>query len=97
MSTEVMPLVSITVEERRCQVPADETVLRALQQLGIDLYACRLCWNGDCDNCRFVFVEPDSGQTLSAKACLTSVTPELQIINLPRNAVWPEPETSEQD
>ena len=83
-------LLRVSIEDRLCDVPANDTLLRALQHLEVDLYACRLCWNGDCDNCRFAFVDDQTGATLTTKGCLTNVTAGMRIVCLPRHAVWPD-------
>lgn len=83
-------LVPVTIEGRRYSVPANNTVLRVLQYLDVDLYPCRLCWNGDCDNCRFSYINPLSGAEESAKGCATLVALDLVITRLPAHATWPQ-------
>ena len=88
---EASAMTTISIEGHACSVPANDTVLRCFQFLEVDVYACRLCWNGDCDNCRFSFVDPTSGQELSAKSCLTEVTEGLKVTRLPLHSVWQAP------
>ena len=78
-----------TVPAALARLPANNTLLRVLQYLDVDLYPCRLCWNGDCDNCRFVFADPDSGEEVSAKGCGTLVCEGMAVRSLPARAVWP--------
>jgi predicted molibdopterin-dependent oxidoreductase YjgC len=82
-------LISVTIEGRQLRVPENNSLLRVLQYLDVDLYPCRLCWNGDCDNCRFVYVHPKSGMEATAKACAPVVKEGMVIRRLPALAVWP--------
>jgi hypothetical protein len=82
-------LVPVTVEGRTCLVPANNSLLRALQYLDYDLYPCRLCWNGDCDNCRFDYAHPETGEAVNARGCETEVFAGMRITRLPENVVWP--------
>ena len=84
-------LISVTIEGQRLDLPEKNTVLRLLQYLEVDLYPCRLCWNGECDNCRFTFVDPESHAELSAKSCLTEATDGMKITRIPVYALWPDP------
>ena len=86
-------LVAVTIEDRPFQVPANNTVLRVLQFLDVDLYPCRLCWNGECDNCRFTYLMPGQEEATSAKACATLVAAGMCIRQIPAKAVWPAPVT----
>src|SRR5947207_9534455 len=76
-------LVSISVAGQTFQVPANNSILRVLQYLDVDLYPCRLCWNGECDNCRFAFVDPSTGQERMARGCESLVFDGLKITRLP--------------
>ena len=84
-------LISVTIEGQRLDLPEKNTVLRLLQYLEVDLYPCRLCWNGECDNCRFTFVDPETHEELSAKSCLTEATDGMNITRIPVYALWPDP------
>ena len=82
-------IIHVTVEGTDFDVPSNNTVLRLLQYLDFDLYPCRLCWNGDCNNCTFDYMDPHTAQTRSAKGCETLVCDDLQITRIPDSAVWP--------
>ena len=82
-------LIPVTVEGKAYEVPANNTVLRVLQCLDVDLYPCRLCWNGDCDNCRVALVDPATGEETTAKGCETTVCPGMNITHIPPSACWP--------
>ena len=82
-------LIRVSIEGRPFDVPANNSLLRVLQYLDFDLYPCRLCWNGDCDNCRFSYLEPDTGEPHSEKGCQLVVCDGLTITKLPPDAVWP--------
>lgn len=82
-------LVTVTIEGRRLDLPGNNNLLRLLQYLGVDLDPCRLCWNGDCDNCRFVFVDPTSGDETTAKGCEAQVVDGMCVVRIPTYAVWP--------
>jgi predicted molibdopterin-dependent oxidoreductase YjgC len=88
-------LVQVTIEGRCREVPANNSVLRVLQYLEVDLYPCRLCWNGDCDNCRFTYLDPATGSEVTARGCETGVCPGMQILRIPENAAWPAPAAEE--
>jgi hypothetical protein len=82
-------LIPIRITGRTHLVPENNTVLRVLQYLDVDLYPCRLCWNGDCDNCRFTYRDPQNGEEVSAKGCGTVVYEGMEIVSIPVKAVWP--------
>ena len=82
-------LIDVTIEGRRCRVPENNTLLRVLQYLDVDLYPCRLCWNGDCDGCRSVILHPTSGAEVSVKACTTLVKDGMEVRSMPPLAIWP--------
>jgi hypothetical protein len=82
-------LIHIEIEGRSCLVPAGDTVLRALQFLDIDLHSCRLCWNGDCDNCTVEIHDPATGRHAVVRACETPAAPGMRILRLPAQARWP--------
>jgi len=84
-------LIPVSIEGRVYQVPANNTVLRVLQYLDVDLYPCRLCWNGECDNCRFSYTMPGQDDATSAKACATLIAPGMRIHQVPAKAAWPVP------
>lgn len=84
-------LVQICVQGREHAVPENNTVLRSLQFLDVDLYPCRLCWNSDCDNCRFDYIDPVSGAEVTARGCETTIWEGMSITRIPVNAVWPAP------
>jgi len=82
--------VTVTIEGRSFELPGNNTLLRLLQYLGVDLAGCRLCWNGDCDNCRFQYTLPDSHDERSDKGCQIEVVDGMCIVRLPEGALWPE-------
>lgn len=83
-------LISVTIEGHALELPERNTVLRLLQYLEVDLYPCRLCWNGECDNCRFTFIDPATQEEFSAKSCLTEATDGMNITRIPTYALWPD-------
>lgn len=82
-------LIPVIVEGRPSSVPENNSVLRTLQYLDVDLDPCRLCWNSDCDNCIFRFVDPATGDEVAARGCETPVFAGMNITRLPENALWP--------
>ena len=75
--------VSVKIEGRTLDLPANNTLLRILQFLGVDLYPCRLCWNSECDNCRFDFVDEATGETTNARGCETILCEGMCITKIP--------------
>ncbi len=72
------------------EVPDNNTVLRILQHLELERGAFELsykdfCWNADCQNCKFRFLDPASGQECDALACSTRAVEGMSVVRLP----WP--------
>ena len=82
-------LVAFTIEGRRFEVPERNSILRVLQFLDFDLDPCRLCWNGDCDNCHVRYVDPASELEVTARGCETDVFADMRIARLPPGTLWP--------
>ncbi len=82
-------LIQVTVEGRPESVPANNSLLRVLQYLDFDLYPCRLCWNGECDNCAFTYIDPGSSAEVCARGCETTIIEGMQITRVPKDAVPP--------
>src|SRR5437867_5474745 len=72
-------LIQVMVEGASYEVPENNSVLRILQYLDVDLYPCRLCWNGECDNCLVTYVDPASGAEQVARGCETVAWPGMEI------------------
>ena len=87
--------VSVEIEGTRYDLPANNTLLRILQYMGVDLYPCRLCWNSECDNCRFDYVDQETGEKTNARACETTVCEGMCITKIPTFALWPEEEAAD--
>ena len=81
-------LLAVRIEGKDYSVPENNSVLRVFQYVDIDLYPCRLCWNGECDNCIFAYVDPQSGDEVTARGCETVVWEGMQIVRIPKDAVW---------
>jgi len=81
-------LVPITVGGTRRLVPEDNSVLRVLQYLEVKERCVRLewgkyCWN-DTQGCCQIMYRPEPGaRTKSGRACTTTATPGLEIVQLP--------------
>ena len=85
-------LIRVSIDGRSLELPSSNTILRILQYLDVDLYPCRLCWNGDCENCIVTWIDATTGQEVSDKSCITELVDGMRITKLPDEAVWPEAE-----
>ena len=84
-------LIELSIEGRTYRVPENNNLLRALQFLDFDLYPCRLCWNSECDNCHFQYIDPQSQQEVVVRGCETNAFEDMRITRVPPNATWPAP------
>ena len=82
-------LIQIRVEGRDYEVPENNSILRMLQYLDVDLYPCRLCWNGECDNCFVTLEDPATLQETTARGCDTVGFDGMTILRIPKDARWP--------
>jgi hypothetical protein len=76
-------LITVTIEGRVYQVPENNTLLRVLQYMSIELAYTRYCWNGDCRNCAFRYVSRRTGKEVEALGCQMRCFPNMQITRLP--------------
>ena len=44
-------LITVTINGKNYDVPENNTLLRVLQFMNLDLAYSKYCWNGDCRNC----------------------------------------------
>ena len=75
-------LVTISIGDKKFKVPENNSILRGFQFLGVGLSAAKLCWNGDCENCQFLFDAGD-GQEKEALACQQIAFEGMKITRLP--------------
>lgn len=79
----------IIIEGTEFEVPENNTFLRVLQYLEIEMGAFELsykdfCWNNDCHNCKFRWFDPACGEGRESLGCLTKVHEGMRILQLPR-------------
>lgn len=77
-------LLTITIEARHFQVPENNSILRALQFIGADMFGCKFCWNGECENCLFAYTEGEGAEVKRALACQKLTCENMKIIQLPK-------------
>lgn len=78
----------ISIEGVEFDVPENNTVLRVLQYLEQEHGAFELtykdfCWNNDCHNCKFRWLDSACGEAKEALGCITKVVAGLRILQLP--------------
>jgi NADH dehydrogenase/NADH:ubiquinone oxidoreductase subunit G len=62
-------LIRITINGRVYEVPENNTLLRILQHMNLELAYSKYCWNGDCRNCAFSYVSRRTGNDVEALGC----------------------------
>lgn len=76
-------LITVTINGRRYQVPENNTLLRVLQYMSLDLAYSKYCWNGDCRNCAFRYVSRKTGNEVEALGCQMRCFPNMVITRPP--------------
>jgi len=76
-------LITITINGRVYQVPENNSLLRILQFMNLELAFSKYCWNGDCRNCAFRYVSRKSGKEVEALGCQMRCFPDMVIRKLP--------------
>ena len=76
-------LIPITINGRVYQVPENNTLLRILQYMNLDLAYSKYCWNGDCRNCAFRYVSRKSGNEVEALGCQMRCFSNMNITRTP--------------
>lgn len=79
--------IEIRIGGRSYLVPENNSLLRVLQHLSADISYSRFCWNGDCQNCLFTYLE--NGCEKEALACSTKVKEGMVIARLPEGIRLP--------
>ncbi|MCC6451501.1 MAG: (2Fe-2S)-binding protein [Acidobacteria bacterium] len=74
-------LVEITILDKKCEVPENNTLLRCFQFLAMDSVSqADLCWNGDCLNCQ-VWIK-NGEKEKGVISCRTRVVEGMEIVRL---------------
>lgn len=74
-------LVEITILDKKCEVPENNTLLRCFQFLAMDSVSqADLCWNGDCLNCQ-VWIK-NGEKEKGVISCRTKVVEGMEIVRL---------------
>jgi ferredoxin len=76
-------LISIVINGRTYEVPENNTLLRVLQYMNLELAYSKYCWNGDCRNCAFRYISRKSGKEVEALGCQMRLFPNMEIRRLP--------------
>ena len=75
--------IPVTILGKVYQVPENNTLLRILQHMRLELAYTKYCWNGDCRNCAFRYVSRKSGNEVEALGCQMRCFPNMVIKRLP--------------
>ena len=76
-------LVAVTILGKVYQVPENNTLLRILQHMRLELAYTKYCWNGDCRNCAFRYVSRRTGKEVEALGCQIRLFNGMNIVALP--------------
>jgi hypothetical protein len=76
-------LITVTINGAVYEVPENNTLLRVLQHMRLELAYTKYCWNGDCRNCAFRYVSRRSGKEVEALGCQMRLFQNMTIIRLP--------------
>lgn len=82
-------LIPVVINGRTYEVPENNTLLRVLQYMNIELAYTKYCWNGDCRNCAFRYVSRRTGKEVEALGCQMRCFANIQIIRLPEGVHLP--------
>src|SRR5262245_17954290 len=76
-------LITVTINGRAYEVPENNTLLRVLQHMRLELAYTKYCWNGDCRNCAFRYVSRRTGKEVEALGCQMRLFSNMTIVKLP--------------
>src|SRR5262245_10583018 len=76
-------LSTVTINGRAYEVPENNTPLRVLQHMRLELAYTKYCWNGDCRNCAFRYVSRRTGKEVEALGCQMRLFSNMTITRLP--------------
>jgi len=76
-------LITITINGTAYEVPENNTLLRVLQHMRLELAYTKYCWNGDCRNCAFRYVSRRTGKEVEALGCQMRLFANMTIARLP--------------
>lgn len=76
-------LITVTINGTAYEVPENNTLLRVLQHMRLELAYTKYCWNGDCRNCAFRYVSRRTGREVEALGCQMRLFPNMTITRLP--------------
>ena len=82
-------LIPVVINGRTYEVPENNTLLRVLQYMSIELAYTKYCWNGDCRNCAFRYVSRRTGKEVEALGCQMRCFTNIQITRLPEGVHLP--------
>jgi 2Fe-2S iron-sulfur cluster protein len=76
-------LITVTINGTAYEVPENNTLLRVLQHMRLELAYTKYCWNGDCRNCAFKYVSRRTGREVEALGCQMRLFANMTITRLP--------------
>ncbi len=76
-------LISVTINGREYEVPENNTLLRVLQSMNLELAYSKYCWNGDCRNCAFRYISRKTGKEVEALGCQMRLFSNMVILKMP--------------
>ena len=76
-------LITVTIEGRVYEVPENNTLLRVLQYMNIQLAYTKYCWNGDCRNCAFRYMSRRTGKEVEVLGCQVRLFTGMTLVALP--------------
>lgn len=76
-------LITVTINGTNYEVPENNTLLRVLQFMNLDLAYSKYCWNGDCRNCAFRYISRKTGHEVEALGCQMRLFQNMVIKCLP--------------
>ena len=82
-------LIPVIINGQSYEVPANNTLLRVLQNMQLELAYTKYCWNGDCRNCAFRYVSRRTGKEVEALGCQMRCFENMRITRLPEGVVLP--------
>ncbi|HET8946134.1 MAG TPA: hypothetical protein VFQ07_04060 [Candidatus Polarisedimenticolia bacterium] len=82
-------LIPVVINGRTYEVPENNTLLRVLQYMNLELAYTKYCWNGDCRNCAFRYISRRTGKEVEALGCQMRCFANIQITRLPEGIHLP--------
>jgi hypothetical protein len=82
-------LIPVVINGRTYEVPENNTLLRVLQYMNLELAYTKYCWNGDCRNCAFRYISRRTGKEVEALGCQMRCFANIQITRLPEGINLP--------